>query len=200
MSKQFLRAVLIALAVFTLINTASTASSDPFLGATPTISGTITSMSKKGASLPVFTHIDDSEEEQAISGCTSAFSTANKTVRFTLKTPPAAWLEPITAKEGITVTPRDAKGFSFDEFSAEEGGRLRYMKDLLHTASFWYVDRDVTMSGTLTKKGAGSVKFDLKLKRGWNVVISEATASGRTASILLRSGVPSSDYTWLFSY
>jgi hypothetical protein len=102
---------------------------------------------------------------------------------------------------GITANPSSAKiyedgldGLVF--YSSDRQYALAYMKDFNNMALFWYVDKDVTVTGTHTgTTGSGETwtqKLNCSLKTGWNYVYG--SMSGTTVN--MTTGAAPSGYKW----
>ncbi|MDR3093451.1 MAG: DUF3823 domain-containing protein [Bacteroidales bacterium] len=136
---------------------------------------------------------------------------------FTLKLPetvPASRLGLLFdgLSEGVTVNPATAKGMFIvivaynDE---NEMGEFEYIDAKGWTASYTYVDRDVTVTGSYTGKSpSGSytentekITFDnLSLKKGWNVIYHfyEENESTKTNTSKLTNTKPAG-LKWIFN-
>ena len=106
---------------------------------------------------------------------------------FELKTPPRSMLRSVNEEfstDGVTVSDTKARWSGevlFHVYSGESphlsliSGYLRYCTNSWDDDAFWttenafiyycYVDRDVTISGSLV---SGLMEFDLKFSKGWN--------------------------------
>jgi hypothetical protein len=102
---------------------------------------------------------------------------------------------------GITVNPSSAKMYEdvLSSFYSSDGEyALLYMKDLSNMALFWYMDRDVTITGTHTRDiGMGETRtqtFNCSLKKGWNYVFASYNSATKTETIT--TGAAPSGYKW----
>ena len=140
---------------------------------------------------------------------------------FTLELPAtlgAKYLETLDADdlEGITVSDKNFKSYSLDDLSGynEDDDEVGYFyleeenDDSEHYTSWIYVDRDVTIKGENNEIDEEYdeeyiEKYDLTLKKGWNIVYGSDTESyenGRDVySYTMSSKKPSGvNYTWNF--
>ena len=118
---------------------------------------------------------------------------------FTLELPAtmaAKYLEPIEVEEGVTVSDRNAKYYELEEFSGfdkdDETIGYFYLGDEDDSNVSWlYVDRDVTVKGEYNYEDY-TEKYDVKLKKGWNVVyviITESYSKGKSVTSQKPSGI-----------
>ncbi|GHV72463.1 hypothetical protein AGMMS49928_29450 [Spirochaetia bacterium] len=152
------------------------------------------------------------DDEHPISGCTTGFAINNGTITFTLETPPSGWLESLSemSSAGLSVSNSAASVFIFGYFSNSNRDdwfedNLYLEKDEDHRASYWYVDRDVTIKGTLQGRDDDDEDalpykyvYNLNLEKGWNSVLSGYSLSESTETGTIESGKPDSSYKWVY--
>jgi len=105
----------------------------------------------------------------------------------------------------ITANPGDAKIFMFDDdFCTSDGNYyLVCRRDANFSAMLWYVDKDVTIKGTLTESGTGydgnpvtiTMILNLSLKKGWNYYFGTYNEATKTATASSSTTIPNG-YTW----
>lgn len=141
---------------------------------------------------------------------------------FTLelpKTVAAKYLYPISedAPEGITISDKDANVLFLDEIGGydeaeEDIGYFFLEKEddySAHYTSWFYTDRDLTIKGNFhyTEENYEDIEtFDMKLKKGWNVVYDSYTETYNeetgvaTFNYLITTQKPSGvTHVWTFS-
>jgi hypothetical protein len=162
-----------------------------------TISGNIAAADNAAPGVTNFGYWwDDTPLSDWIPG--SSVTISGGTVNIKLGTPPdndmvsfaeIGWIE---GMEGLTANPSTAKvyyeylGGSFF-FSSDGKYALTYTKDFGNVAMFWYVDKDVTVTGeVISTTGMDETYtwiFNCSLKKGWNYVfasLSETTVNYTT--------------------
>lgn len=100
--------------------------------------------------------------------------------------------------EGIAVSDKNFKSYFFDDLSGynEDGDEIGYFYlneengDNEYYTSWFYSDRDVTIKGEY-----GGEKYNVTLKKGWNVVYDSYTDDSYSLTSQKPSGV---NYTWNF--
>ena len=113
--------------------------------------------------------------------------------------------------EGIYVSDKNFKSCFLDDLDGynENDRRIGYFyleeenEDSEHYTSWMYVDRDVTIKGEIEDEAKERRKFDLTLKKGWNIVYDSygsVTENGIVVySFTISSKKPSGvNYTWNF--
>ena len=119
----------------------------------------------------------------------------NRSFRLELPTPPNNFLRPLWG-EGVptglyqSVHPIKVANVAFRAFSSTDTENtigvfeftdypdIDEMPTILNTAHWLYVDRDVTITGTIQGGGGGWYtidKYNLNLRRGWNIVYERYT-------------------------
>lgn len=97
---------------------------------------------------------------------------------FTLTPSPSKYFEGKVGdllEPGMTASDLDAKICASDDvdiYAYKDGivvGYFDYRDDHFTETGIWYVDRDVTISGS-TRDSEGETIFNLPLKKGWNMV------------------------------
>ncbi|GHT44355.1 hypothetical protein AGMMS49965_19820 [Bacteroidia bacterium] len=131
------------------------------------------------------------------------------------------YLSPITdgLSGGVKVSDVDAKLCGRDEILAYKGenqvGELCYVKEVYYNNEddpfaeyegmvFWYVDRDVNITGSYSEIGGDdnniteSIKYNLSLKKGWNKVYYKQ--SGDKANNTVSAEITSTELSGLTWY
>jgi len=98
----------------------------------------------------------------------------------------------------LTVNPKNAKGCEFIYFQTSDGKyNLLCMKDDGNNAELIYVDRDVTMKGTITDEDYGNKKtYNASLKKGWNYGIIAYNKTTNTTTFTSSTTLPG-DFKWI---
>jgi uncharacterized lipoprotein NlpE involved in copper resistance len=98
---------------------------------------------------------------------------------------------------GITISPIDAKGSQFfSTFFTSDG---KYIMDCPYTYLI-YVDKDVTITGSVTGTGYGGTYTDLfncALKQGWNYILENVNGSNYTTTYTASKTVPNGFSCWI---
>jgi len=109
----------------------------------------------------------------------------NKQFSLTLTTPPTDALISVESKfggDGLSISNPSAKCFiaCFSAFGMNQNTPIYKMNDVFKTEEeyeeeYWYVDSDVSITGTVDTE-----VYNLKLKKGWNVIGSQSSGSTET--------------------
>jgi hypothetical protein len=148
-----------------------------------------------------------------ISEATGAITSGK--LSLTVPVPLASLLTEIgeIAEGMLTITPATAKGYNLEMTLANKGNlTLQYMemdiltmKMAIGAASYMYVDQAVTINGEAEISGLKVTANNAKLKKGWNVMLVDMTATvsmtdgSMTGSGTITVGTPSSKYKWTYS-
>jgi hypothetical protein len=198
-------AVLLITAIFTLAGCDTDGSSDDELIPSPgniTPDGKVTNAAVSGvgndytANFPHF--YDDLYNKIQLSDVmpNSSIVVTNGKLTVKLGTPTAEVLEPLSnyVTAGSGTVSNDAKIYSLDHFVSSDDTRLlTFQKSDTVVVLFFYADKDVTATGT-SALGDTTYTVNLSLKKGWNMVIWEA--SDGTGNDKMRSGTPDDSFKW----
>jgi len=131
-----------------------------------------------------FSFIHGYEVSYFLDGTPSVKISSNK-VTINLGTPKAAYLETFNYI-GLTVNPNNAKIFSMGTIGPFHTSDRKYVlecrKDENNFAVLVYVDRDVTIKGTLTGEEWTDI-YNVSLKKGWNFLISSYNEETNTDTL-----------------
>jgi hypothetical protein len=100
------------------------------------------------------------------------------------------------AGTGFTVNPNSAKFFMLESFCDSTGKTYLYCGSNTASASLLYVDRNVTLNGTITEineasGGRYTMSFNnVSLQQGWNYVITTENTNGNSAVITATRTLP----------
>jgi len=108
----------------------------------------------------------------------SSVTVNDSKITIILGTPKSVYLQNANSGEGVTVNPSNAKYFQFPLpcfFTSDEKYALASAKeDRSAGAYLQYIDRDVTVKGTITDEETGkTTTINYSLKKGWQYIISE---------------------------
>jgi hypothetical protein len=126
----------------------------------------------------------------------SSVMITNGKLTVNLGTPKVEVLEPLSTyiTNGSGTVSNDAKIYSLDHFvSSDESRLLTFQKSDAVVVLFFYADKDATATGTVTL-GDTTYSCNLTLKKGWNMVIWEA--SDGNGNDKMTSGTPDDSFEW----
>jgi hypothetical protein len=128
-----------------------------------------------------------------INGSASA-TISNGKVTINLGTPKSYYMKDFVPRDGVTLTPSNAKLFTFADSDSPQfytsGGQyfLYCIKGSISNyvnAQLVYVDKDITMTGT----DSYLTTYDVSMEKGWNYLIfSSSSGTTFTSSTTLPSG------------
>jgi hypothetical protein len=197
-------AVLLITAIFTLAGCDTDGSSNdgfaPSLG-NITSDGKVTDVAASGVGINYtadFPHFyDDDYNKTLLSDVipNSSVKITNGKLTIRLGTPKVEVLGSLSTYVGSTGTvSNDVKIYTLDHFVSNDDSRLlTFQKSDAVVVLFFYADKDATATGIATL-GTITYSLNLTLKKGWNMVIWEA--SDGNGNDKMTSGTPDNNFKW----